>query len=129
MSLNRTQEGFQAYQRAVALNPYYWLNYNVLGAAYLQIGDCERARSAFRRVTELEPGNIDGYENLGAVNLRMGKWNESVGSYEAALKIRPNFAIYSNLATAYFYLKRYEDAIRMFQHAAEIKPQRRNRCR
>jgi tetratricopeptide (TPR) repeat protein/DNA-binding winged helix-turn-helix (wHTH) protein/TolB-like protein len=122
VSVDRTQEGLQAYQRAVALNPYYWLNYNVLGIAYFQTGDYERALNAFRRVVELEPGNVYGYENFGNVNLRLGRWNESISSYEEALRIRPNFAIYSNLGTAYFYLKRYGDAAKMFLKAVEINP-------
>jgi eukaryotic-like serine/threonine-protein kinase len=65
---------------------------------------------------------VFGYENLGDVNLRLGKWNESISSYEEALRIRPNFAIYSNLGTAYFYLQSYGDAAKMFQKAAEMNP-------
>jgi tetratricopeptide (TPR) repeat protein len=35
---------------------------------------------------------------------------------------RPHFIAYSNLGTAYFYLKRYAEAAKMFERAAELSP-------
>ena len=122
LAKGRTQEALAAYERAVALDPYYWLNFNVLGVACFQTGDNTRAVNAFRRVIELEPAKVDGYENLASVDLRLGNWDESIRYYEQALKIRPDFGIYSNLGTAYFYLKRYAEAVGMFEKAAAMNP-------
>lgn len=120
LSLGAKPEALQAYQKAVEINPYYWFNWNVLGSADVQLGAYDRALDAFRRVTELEPSNIDGYENVGAVYLLEGKWNECIPFYREALSLQPDFVAYSNLGTAYFYLRRYEEAVRMFEKAAEM---------
>jgi tetratricopeptide (TPR) repeat protein/DNA-binding winged helix-turn-helix (wHTH) protein len=122
LSLGTKQEALQAYQKAVEINPYYWFNWNVLGSAYVQLGRYDQALDAFRRITELEPSNIDGYENVGAVYLLMGKWNECIPFYREALRLQPSFVTYSNLGTAYFYLHRYKDALRMFEKATEMNP-------
>ena len=33
----------EAYQKAIELNPYYWINENSLGDAYFQTGDYNKA--------------------------------------------------------------------------------------
>ena len=86
------------------------------------MGDCDEALQAFCRVTELEPDNSYGYDNIGAVYIRQGKWSESIPIFQKALKLRPHFVAYSNLGTAYFYLKRYDEAAKMFEKAAEMSP-------
>ena len=55
------------------MNPYFWLNRNVLGDAYLHFGESEQALDEFKRVTELEPKNPVGYNNIAAAYFRAGQ--------------------------------------------------------
>jgi tetratricopeptide (TPR) repeat protein len=86
------------------------------------VGDNDEALSAFRKVTELGPDNGLGYMNIGVVNFRQGKYNDSIPFFEKALKLQPRADLYSNLGTAYFFLKRYKEAVPIFEKAVEMSP-------
>lgn len=122
LDAGRSEEALQSYQKATEINPYYWFNFSALGEAYFRLGKYEEAMSAFRKVTELEPNNAYGYDNVGAVYLCSGKWNEAIHEYQRALDLEPHFIAYSNLGTAYFDLKRYGEAAKMFEKAVAMNP-------
>ena len=111
-----------AYQSAIAVNPYFWMSHNALGKIYLELGDSAKALPAFQKVTELAPDNPIGFENIGNVYMREGKWAEAIPQFEKALSIAPDAETYSNLGTAYFFLKRYDDSTKMFAKATEMTP-------
>ena len=97
----------EAFQKAVELNPYYWINENSLGDAYFQTGDYDKAIQAFKQVTTLEPDVNAGYENLGSVLVQQGKYADAVPYLQRALQIEPDSVAYTDIGTAYFFLKRY----------------------
>jgi tetratricopeptide (TPR) repeat protein len=111
-----------AFQHAIDANPYYWSNYNMLGAAYFQSGDNAAALKAFQRVTELDPKNPNGWVDIGAVALHDGNWNEAITAFHKALELKPAVESYSNLGTSYFYLGKYEEARANFAKALEMSP-------
>jgi tetratricopeptide (TPR) repeat protein/predicted Ser/Thr protein kinase len=115
-------EAVRALERAVHLNPYYWLNYNALGEAYYRTGDDSKALAAWLKIRQFEPDNVWGYENVGAVYLAEGEYDRSIPEFQTALRLQPSADLYSNLGTALFYLRRYADAVAMFQKAAEASP-------
>jgi eukaryotic-like serine/threonine-protein kinase len=110
----------EAYQKAVQLNPYYWVNENSLGAAYFQMGDYDKALEAFKQVATLEPDVNAGYENSGNVLVQQGKYSEAVPYLQRALQIEPNARAYSNIGTAYFYLKQYAESAQAFEKAVAL---------
>jgi len=70
-------------------------------------------------VIEIAPDNPIGYENIGSVYMRQGKWSEAIPRYQKALSIDPDSPTYSNLGTAYFFLKRYDEAVKMYEKAVQ----------
>jgi tetratricopeptide (TPR) repeat protein len=94
----------------------------MLGDAYLQFGDHDQALDEFKRVTELEPKNPVGYNNIAAAYFAAGKWEECIPAYEQSIKLQPHWLTYSSLGTAYFYLKRYDDAVTVFEKATALNP-------
>lgn len=112
----------ESIQKAVQLNPYYWRNQNALGRAYFQLGDYPKALTAFQQIVEMQPDIGAGYENVGNVYLQEGKYQESIPYFQKALQIQPYFSTYSNLATAYFNLKQFPEAVNMFEKAAALNP-------
>ncbi|MFY9844106.1 MAG: tetratricopeptide repeat protein [Terriglobales bacterium] len=118
----QTDEGIAAFQKAVAANSYNWLNQIALGKAYIELGDTTKALPEFQKVTELAPDNPLGFEGIGSVYLRDGKWSEAIAQYQKALTIAPDSATYSNLGTAYFFLKNYDQATKMYEKAVEMTP-------
>jgi eukaryotic-like serine/threonine-protein kinase len=112
----------EAYQKAVNLNPYYWINENSLGDAYFQIGDYDKALQAFKQVATLEPDINAGYENAGSVLVQQGKYAEAVPYLQKAVQIEPDSTAYTNIGTAYFFLKRYPEAAQSFEKAVAANP-------
>lgn len=112
----------QSFQKAVQVDPYYWFNQNALGNAYFQLGDYEKALAAFQQVTQLEPDNAVGYEGIGNVLSQQGKYQECIPAYQKALQIQPYWSTYSNLGTAYFFLKQYKDAADAYEKAVQLNP-------
>ncbi len=118
----QSDEAITAYQKAVAANSYYWLNHNALGDAYFGHGDNAKALPEFQKVIEIAGDNPMGYEGIGSVYLREGKWGEAIPQYQKALALAPDAPTYSNLGTAYFWLKRYDESVTMYEKATEMTP-------
>jgi len=115
-------EAIAAYQAAIRANPYYWYNHNKLARGYLQTGDAEHALGEYKRVIELASDNPVGYENTAAVYIRQGNYVEAIPALEKAVAARSDGPNYSNLGTAYFFVKRYKDAVIAFEKAVQLSP-------
>jgi tetratricopeptide (TPR) repeat protein len=111
-----------AFQKAVELNPYYWINENSLGDAYFQTGEYDKALQAFKQVSTLEPDVNAGYENSGSVLVQQGKYAEAVPYLQKALQIEPDSTAYTNIGTAYFFLKQFAEAAQAFEKAVALNP-------
>jgi len=118
----QSSEAIAAYQQAVAANPYFWMNHNALSLAYYDRGDWEKALAENQKVIELASDSPLGYENVGAIYLKQGKWSEAIPQFQKALSIAPDSPTYSNLGTAYFWLKRYDESTKMYEKAVEMTP-------
>jgi eukaryotic-like serine/threonine-protein kinase len=112
----------EAYQKAIALNPYFWVNQDSLGNAYVQLGDYAKALQAFTQITILEPDIDAGYENIGLVYAQQGKYEQAIPYFQKALQIEPFFTTYSNLGSAFFFLKQYQNSADMFEKAVALNP-------
>jgi tetratricopeptide (TPR) repeat protein len=109
-----------AYKKALSVNPYYWMNHISLGDAYWRLGDNAKALPEFQKVTELAPDNPIGYNKIGSMYLREGKWSESIPQFQKAQALAPDADTYSNLGTAFFFLRRYDEAAKMFEKALQM---------
>jgi tetratricopeptide (TPR) repeat protein/TolB-like protein/predicted Ser/Thr protein kinase len=122
LSSGQGDAAIAAYQKATDANAYFWRNHNSLGNAYLVRGDNAKALPAYQKTAELASDNPMGYEGIGNVYLRQGKWSEAIPQFQKALSIAPDSPTYSNVGTAYFLLKRYDESTRMFEKATEMTP-------
>jgi serine/threonine-protein kinase len=119
-SLNRLPEAEQSYKAVIALRPDYWAGYNRLGTFYLRNGKWDEAAKMYAQVISLVPDSFTGYSNLGITRIQQGRYAAAIEPLEKSLQIRATGAPTSNLAMAYFQLKRYADAARMFEKAAAL---------
>lgn len=100
--------------------------WNDYGIGLLLQGDLRSARAAFTRVTELEPGYVDGWVNLGRVAVAEGALEEAREVLTKALEIDPD------LARGHFFLGLvdkesgdYESALEHLRTAAAQYPKDR----
>lgn len=67
------QEAIYRWERATEIDPTYASAFNNLGIAYENQGDLDKARTAYERALELEPGNAmirQNYELFREINDR-----------------------------------------------------------
>jgi serine/threonine-protein kinase len=108
------------YQRAISLRPQYWAGYNWLGGFYYRQARYDDAVKMFRKVVELSPDNFRGYSNLGGVYLLQGRYSDSIEILNKSIAIRPTVSAYTNLGTAYFGLRRFDDAARTYEQGLKV---------
>jgi len=118
--LGKLNEAEQTYRQAIALRPNYWAGYNWLGAFYNHQARYTEAAVMFSQVVALVPDSLRGYSNLGAIYISLGRYADAISALERSVAIRPTDAAVSNLATAYFYQRRFADAARRYEDALKV---------
>ena len=69
-----------------------WTRWNDYGIGLLLQGDLKAAQQAFKKVTEADPRNPDGWVNLGRVAVQEGDMDRARQVLEKALALRPDLA-------------------------------------
>jgi len=118
--VGRVADAEQTYRRAISVRPQYWAGYNWLGRFLFQRARYEEAAGMFKQVTALAPDSYRGYYNLGGTYIAQGHYQEAITVLQKSVSIRPSSSGYSNLATAYFYLRRFGDAARTYDMALKL---------
>ena len=105
----------QAKQGAEALR-------NLGALAFLD--NTQEALLAYRRATQLDPGNAEGWNMLGHLLMRIGDLDEAVAAYNSVLALGEQHgdkleiaAAYVNLGIVYQDLKDWDNAIVLYQKA------------
>jgi len=118
--LGRLDDAEKTFKQAIAVRPEYWAGYNWLGLFYQRHARYEEAAAMYSQVVSLAPDSFTGYSNLGGVRILQGKYAEAVPLLERSLSIRPTADARSNLATAYFQMRRYSEAAARFEEAVKL---------
>ena len=79
------------YKRAAAVNPEFSQAYNQLGYAYRAIERWDEAERSFLRYIELMPEEANPYDSYAELLLEMGRFEDSLAQYRAALDRNPSF--------------------------------------
>jgi Flp pilus assembly protein TadD len=69
-----------------------WQRWNDYGIGLFLQGDLKAAAAAFQRVTEADPGNPDGWVNIGRCAVQEGDMERAHTVLEKALALSPNLA-------------------------------------
>lgn len=120
---NQLNEAEKTFKQAIAVRPNYWATYNWLGLFYQRNGRYEDAVGMYTQVVSLAPDSFTGYYNLGGVRVLQGKYAEAIPLLQHSLEIRKTADATSNLATAYFQLRRYAESAAAFEQATQLEPQ------
>ena len=119
--LGRLDEAEKAYLQAIKLRPYYSVGYDSAGLFYLlSAARYKQAEEMFRKAVAVAPEDFRGYGNLGSALILQARYREAIGSLERSVSLRATAEGYSNLATAYFGLRQFEDAARTYERALAL---------
>jgi eukaryotic-like serine/threonine-protein kinase len=118
--LNRPAEAEATFKKAISLRPQYWDGYNWLGFFYYGQGRYEDAAKMFKEVTSLAPDNFRGYSNLGAMYVLQARYADAINVLEKSSSLRSTVEVYDNLGTAYFFMRRFDEAARNFEEGLKL---------
>jgi len=109
------------FEKAIAIDPDYAPPYNYLGYCYRNLERYEKAGNAFKKYTELVPDEPNPHDSYAELLMKTGKFGESIGEYERALEINPNFTpSYIGLGNDQIFLGRTKEARNTFARLAYI---------
>jgi tetratricopeptide (TPR) repeat protein len=118
--LGKPAEAETTYRRAIDLRPQYWGGYNSLGTFYFRQNQFPRAAEMFSKVVALVPDSFHGYDNLGAAYLGQGEYPLAIETFKRSISLRPTAYAYSNIGTAYFYMRRFDDAASNYEQSLKL---------
>jgi eukaryotic-like serine/threonine-protein kinase len=118
--MRKDVEAEQALRQAIMLQPNAWAGYSYLGRFYFNRGRFSEAEAMFVRATQVNPEQATGFSLLGATLTRMRRFPEAERAFARSLEINPSHAAANNLATAYWYQRRFGEAAARFQQAIEL---------
>lgn len=86
-------------------------------------GDFTGAETAYRRLIEQEPGDIDARMTLGVVLRRLGRLDEAISLLDEVAKAAPNdFRVFANLGLAFQTAKRLDEGVAAYRKAYRLEP-------
>jgi tetratricopeptide (TPR) repeat protein len=103
-----------------------WMRWNDYGIGLLLQGDLKAAEAAFTKVTEADPGNPDGWVNIGRVRVQEGDTEGGIQVLQKALDLKPGLA-----RANYFYARalreegKFDEAITRLQNVLAQYPRDR----
>jgi Flp pilus assembly protein TadD len=99
------------------------------GRALLALKDQEGAEAALTKAVRLESGNWQAQQALGMLYDDLGRPDDAIAAYKAALRVRPvEASILNNLGVAYYLKKDYPSSIETLEKALHTtRPEDRKR--
>jgi protein O-mannosyl-transferase len=119
----RVERAFEDYNRAIALNPSYYLAYNNRGLAFDKTGQVDKALADFNRAIALNPSYDDAYYNRANVFYKTGLFKESIEDLDRAIGLDPEYyKAYNNRGAVYFTTGQLDKAISDYDKAIALNP-------
>jgi eukaryotic-like serine/threonine-protein kinase len=123
-SLKLESEAKAAYLAAISSDPANWEAHILLGSLLWDSAEADYhdALEQYLRAAEIVPDSPVVLQHTGAAYHMAGQFGDAVREFQAALRIQPSAAIYSNLGTAYFFQELYRESAAAFEQAVQMGP-------
>jgi serine/threonine-protein kinase len=120
LDLDLPDRAERTWQGVIELHPGYWAGYWSLAGFYLDSERHEEAIAQYRRALELAPNNAHAHLSLGTAFYNLGRYEDAIKAYRKSLAVAPNHRAYANLGILYLLLRRFPEAVRSLERAAEF---------
>ncbi len=123
MAEKRYERAIQTYQELAKEEPKNAVYLNMIGIAYLDLGNYNQAKKYFIRATKADKKYSSAVNNLGMVYYHQKDFKRAIREYQKAATIDPQLAgTHANLGFAYYNTNKFPDAAVEFQKALELDP-------
>lgn len=124
----RNSTGLQTHLRAeLLLRPDDAFVLRDLADLLLDISDARAAISCLRRLVQIEPENVKGWQNLGVAQFLVGRYADGIASCRQATRRDPsNTAVMHNIALAFCHQKQYARALIWTRRGLALTPHDRS---
>ena len=94
-----------------------------LGKVLMNMGRNDEAIQQFRKALELNPGNANSHNALGAAYIRAGSYNGAIEQCLIAIKLKPDYADpHFNLGVIYYNMGQKENAKMEMMSGLKLMP-------
>ena len=94
-----------------------------MGRAALELGRSDEAAHHFERALQLDPRNAEVLDYLALVRFRQERYETALDLYRRLVEVSPdNAQAHANMGAALYYLGRFDEAARSFEHALALHP-------
>jgi len=108
------------YRRAIELEGYNWRPHYWLATLLYSRGRLDESRQLADTAIRLAPDNYLGYSYRGGVLVLEGGYKDAIRDLERSIALHPTAEALSNLGTAYFNLRRMNDAILTYNRSFQF---------
>jgi len=123
MAEKKYEAAIQTYQELLKGDPKNAAFMNMIGIAYLDVGNYDQAKKYFIRASKADKTFSSAVNNLGMVYYHQKNFRRAIREYQRAAAIDPSLAgTHANLGFAYYNTNKFQEAAEEFQKALELDP-------
>jgi len=118
------QQALKYGKQALALDPTVPQVHFALSQTYVWLREYDLALAAALNTVEIDPNYADGYAQIAFVHLAAGKPEQALEALQTARRLNPLYSFFylTNEGRAYFALREYDNAARLFEESLERNP-------
>lgn len=117
-------KAISAFEKAIDLQPYDWLNYNRFGYFYFNQGRYADAAREYEAALKLTPDNATLLLNLGGVLYELRRYDQAQIVLQRSLAIHATLDGWLNLGLVYKKRGQWAEAADAYEKALEVDPDR-----
>jgi Tfp pilus assembly protein PilF len=122
--IDKFDNAIEDYNRAIALDPFYYQAYFMRGMVFEKTGRFNDAIEDYSRVIAINPSYYEVYNNRGMLYKKLGQNEKAIEDLIKAIASNPSFDenTYFNLGYAYAEAGLYDKAILTFDQVITVDP-------
>jgi tetratricopeptide (TPR) repeat protein len=110
-----------AFQRALQLNPNYWLAYDWYAITLSALGRNKEAVETMHKAQQLDPLSLVIHQHSAWVNIQARRYEDAIAQCRKAFEIAPDYSLCHFWAgVAYSQMSMHQDAIRALLRTREL---------
>ncbi len=119
---NKLDQAFDAFNKAISLDPNLSMAYVNRGNIYDMKGQFEKAMEDYKKAISLDPKNSQAYYDRGLAFGRSGNSDAAIKDFSKAIDLGADYKSYYNRGIAYSHKESLDAAIKDFTKVTELAP-------